>query len=520
LIALLAKKIKIANLILFLKIITIILHKIRINESKKLYLLINHLLKMKSFYLLIVVLFGNFFQAQTYPSQNISLTGYIDPNNSGIGVGGDNRKYSGCWGWYQANKNKEYAISGTSNGTYFIDVTATASPSVSAFLQGKLGCTWREMKTYQNFCYIISDDGSPNTFQIVDMQYLPDSVHIVHNGKSYFERAHAMWIDNDRLYCSSVTYSTGSNSSMNIYSLATPSVPVLLRQLNQDAGFITEVHDMYARNDTVFASCGFQGLYLFKFDPIINTFTQLGSYIGYPSAGYNHSSFLTQNAKYLIFCDESPASLPIHIVDVQNFSNISNIQTFKPFIQTTPHNPYLKGNDIAVVSCYEDGINIYNIANPTNVCLTGYFDTYPQSGGHNAGYSGQAYRGNWGAYPYLPSGLIIANDMQNGVFILNANAAFSNTTCIPLGINSTTERSNSNLIFYPNPASNRIAVSYNNSTNALLQIKTLFGQLVFEKSYTQNINDYIPTEGLENGTYIISVTDNNYTKNRKLIISH
>lgn len=353
------------------------------------------------------------------------------------------------------------------------------------------------------------------------MQYLPDSVHIVHNGKQYFERAHAMWIDGNRLYCSSVTYSTGAYSSMNIYSLATPTAPTLLRQLNQDASFISQVHDMYARNDTIYASCGNQGLYLFKFNSGINTFTQVGSYTGYPTAGYNHSSFLTQNAKYLVFCDEVPASLPIHIVDVQNFSNITNVQTFKPFAATTPHNPYLIGNDIAIVSCYEDGLNIYNISTPTNVCLTGYFDTYPQAGGHNGlAYSPQVYRGNWGAYPYLPSGNIITNDMQNGVFILNASAAYSYSTCIPLNVKNNNSPTNSNLIFYPNPASNRIAVNYYNNSKSFLQIKTIMGQLVFEKNYINGINDYIVTENLANGTYIISVTENNFTITKKLIVTH
>ncbi len=476
---------------------------------------------MKKIYLILLIAFCSILKAQ-FPAQNISLLALIAPNTStGAAVGVDSRKYSGCWGWFQASKNKEYAISGTSNGTYFIDVSSPTSPTVSAFVQGKLGSTWREMKTYQNYCYIISDDAFPNTFQIIDMQYLPDSVHIVHNGKQYFERAHAMWIDGNRLYCSSVTYSTGAYSSMNIYSLATPTAPTLLRQLNQDASFISQVHDMYARNDTIYASCGNQGLYLFKFNSGINTFTQLGSYTGYPTAGYNHSSFLTQNAKYLVFCDEVPASLPIHIVDVQNFSNITNVQTFKPFAATTPHNPYLIGNDIAIVSCYEDGLNIYNISTPTNVCLTGYFDTYPQAGGHNGlAYSPQVYRGNWGAYPYLPSGNIITNDMQNGVFILNASAAYSYSTCIPLNVKNNNSPTNSNLIFYPNPASNRIAVNYYNNSKSFLQIKTIMGQLVFEKNYINGINDYIVTENLANGTYIISVTENNFTITKKLIVTH
>ena len=59
--------------------------------------------------------------AQTYSSLNISLLAHLDPEKDS--TGSDGRKYSGCWGWAQTSKNKEYAIVGTSSQTYFIDVT-------------------------------------------------------------------------------------------------------------------------------------------------------------------------------------------------------------------------------------------------------------------------------------------------------------------------------------------------------------------------------------------------------------
>ena len=261
---------------------------------------------MKKTIFSLCILFSTFLTGQiNYVRQNIDLISLSTPN---FGVGGtDGRLYSGCWGWYQQSKNKEYAICGASNGTYFMDITNPATPSVSAYVPGKLGCTWREMKTYQNYCYIVSDDPNPNRFQIVDMQYLPDSVHIVHDGTTYFEHAHTIWIDQDKMYIGLVTYTTGF-SSMNVYSLATPSVPVLLRELQADINsnvvFPGLRGEPAVRNDTVYASAGWQGLYVLKFNTGTNTFTELGSYSGYASSAYNHSSSLTQNGKYLIFCDE------------------------------------------------------------------------------------------------------------------------------------------------------------------------------------------------------------------------
>ncbi|MBS1650771.1 MAG: choice-of-anchor B family protein [Bacteroidetes bacterium] len=464
-------------------------------------------------------------KSQVYPSQNINLVGYLNPNTNTATVGPDGRYYSGCWGWYQASKNKEYAISGTSNGAYFIDITLPTTPSISAFVQGKNQCTWREIKTYKNICYIASDDQSPNNFQIVDMQYLPDSVHLIYSGTSYFERGHTLWVDSltQKLYVGAATYSGSAGfSPMNIYSIVTPSAPILLRQLSQDVPSISYVHDMYARNDTIYASCGNQGLYVLHATSG-GSITQLGSYTGYANAGYNHSSFLTQNGKYLVFCDEIPASLPAHIVDVSNLLNINPIADFHPYQQTTPHNPYLIGNSTLFLSSYQDGLLVYNISNPSVPCKTGYFDTYPQFGfNYNTAvdnYNSSVYRGNWGAYPWLPSGLVIANDMQNGVFILDPSAAKTATNCITVGINENLSMPYS-INLFPNPVSDFAAITSSYNGASTVSIIDISGNKLFEKKYFEKANDYIDLRSLSNGLYFLTFEFCNTHLSKKIIINH
>jgi hypothetical protein len=258
-------------------------------------------MKLKFLFCLPFVLISFLGNAQTYASSNFTLISNISPETTTNSYGD---KYSGCWGWYQASKNKEYAIACSHKGIYWVDVTNPSTPTVSAYQTGsRPNCIWREVKTYQNYCYVISDDPAPNSFQIFDMQYLPDSVVKVHDNDSIFERAHTLWQDGDKLYVSSVTYSTGGGtySSFNIYSLANPKKPTLLRQLNQDYSFITQVHDTYARHDTLYVSAAYQGLYIFKYSAFTNTFTQLGSLTTYSGSGYNHSSALTPDGKTLIY---------------------------------------------------------------------------------------------------------------------------------------------------------------------------------------------------------------------------
>ncbi len=476
-----------------------------------------------------------------YPASNFTLCSVINPETN---VNAYGSKYSGCWGWYQASKNREYAIAGSSSGTYWVDVTNPYQPVVCAFRAGKVTTTvWREIKTYQNFCYVVSDDSGPNSFQIFDMQYLPDSVHKVYDGVNIFRRTHALWVDGNKLYCSSVTYSNNSKSTLDIYSLATPTAPTLLRKLGQDMPSITTVHDTYANNDTVFVSCGYQGLYSFTLTPPSYSFTQVGSLTSYPSSGYNHSSALTPNRKTLVFMDEVPASLPIKVADVQNLANIQVLSTINQYPQTTPHNPFMANDSLCFVSAYSDGLQLFNIKNPSAPFLAGYFDTHPQGGGNVNNYIDN-YDGQWGSYPYLPSKNIFALDQVNGIFMLkthlfmnpsNATEGGTNTTGTGVGthtgsvLTGMNENININAIqVYPNPATTRIRVSLPvelMSKDFTITITDVSGKIILEQtntaskggSYYKEIN----TSEIDNGIYFVAVSyDKKVLKISKLIIAN
>jgi choice-of-anchor B domain-containing protein len=396
-----------------------LLPKTTVQKTTRSSLTIKHVsMKLKFIILSFVLLLAVEKQAQTYSASNFTLISLIDPE---LTFNPDSQKYSGCWGWYQATKNKEYAVVCSHRGTYWIDVTVAATPSVSAYRAGrKSGCTWREAKSYRNYLYVISDDFGNNSLQIFDMQYLPDSVHKVYDGQTLFARGHTLWVDGDKLYIGSATL--GSNfSSMSVYSLANPISPVLLRKLDQDYPAINHVHDMYVRHDTVYASCGYQGLHIYKLTAS-NTFTLLGSLTNYPFSGYNHSSALTPNGQHLVFMDEVPAGLPIKVANVTNLANVQVLAVMNQFSLTTPHNPFMANNNYCFASSYQDGLQLFNISNPSVPFLAGYFDTHPQSGGNNNTYlPNDDYNGQWGAYPYLPSGNILALDRLNGAFMLRTS---------------------------------------------------------------------------------------------------
>ena len=76
--------------------------------------------------------------------------------------------------------------------------------------------------------------------------------------------------------------------------------------------------------------------------------------------------------------------------------------------------------------------------------------------------------------------------MQNGVFILDATAAFGTITDV-----KTTETTKSNFMFYPNPASDLISVNYKTQNNSKVELRNSLGQLIFEKQFNGNVSDYM-----------------------------
>jgi choice-of-anchor B domain-containing protein len=450
--------------------------------------------------------------AQNYSSQNISLVGHwvnaTEPSEPVYGI-----RFQGIWGWHDDSTNREYAIMGSSTGCYFIDVTNPAAPVQVGYLPGRQqDHIWHEVKTYKNYCYIVSDDGGSNAFQIVDLQYLPDSIHVIHDGTTYFERCHTIYVDGDKLYGGSVTLVGNSQYySMAVYSLANPEQPQLLATLDQFYTTPATVHDMFIRNDTCYVSGGFDGLFIYKFDTLANTFTELARLTSYPEQGYNHSSFLTGNGNTLIFMDEVPDGRGVKAVDVSNLGNITVTSVFRSNQGNTPHNPYIIGNDVLIGANYTDGVQIFNITDPYNVVRIGYFDTDTLVNAPN--YTAN-YHGCWGAYTDLPSGLLIASDMQNGLYVLDIAQAI---------LASTPEHQGSVAVAaYPNPFNDNFSVSIElpEAQNVRYSIVDVSGRDVMTGSSLQSAGTSlleVKAGFLTPGAYHIIISGSTFRSSTQLI---
>jgi len=321
--------------------------------------------------------------------------------------------YNDIWG-YADPQGREYAILGGARHTFFFDITDPDNPVLVDKIDSGQTCVWRDFKTYGHYAYGVADNCSGG-LEIFDLSDLPNSVSKVYDSPTFINNAHNIFIDT----ASHRLYACGINSGVNDLTIldlsSNPSTPSLIRHINLNIGN-DYIHDLYVRNDTAYLCNGWARRMLIYDMSDVNNLNDIGNV---PSIGYNHSTWLSDDGKVTIVADESRRA-PLRLVDISNPDEPNLLSTFESRLlapadtNSIAHNPYIIENDFAVISYYEDGVQIYKIDRPESPFRAGYHDTQPNVNS----YSGD---GAWGVYPFLPSGNIIASDIDNGLFIITPN---------------------------------------------------------------------------------------------------
>jgi choice-of-anchor B domain-containing protein len=334
----------------------------------------------------------------TFAQLNLSYVGDLDYNLD----------VSDIWG-YVAPDDTEYAIVGIQNGVSVVSLADPTNPTEAAFVNGA-SSIWRDIKTWGNFAYVINE--TSNGLAVIDLSGLPDSVSSYNwtpnlPGLGTLSTCHNIWIDEFGFaYIVGCNLNGGGGIILNVDTES--GEPEFVAAMPPEY-----CHDIYVRDNKAYNSeinIGQFTIYDVSDKQNIQT-------LGGQNTEFNftHNSWPSDDGNTLFTTDEL-ANAPVGSYDVSDPSNIIELDQFRPGATlgdgVIPHNVHV-WDDWIIISYYTDGCIIVDGSRPDNLVEVGNFDTYiPQGTGFN---------GAWGAYPFLPSGLVLVADIGDGLFVLEPN---------------------------------------------------------------------------------------------------
>jgi choice-of-anchor B domain-containing protein len=333
--------------------------------------------------------------------------------------------YNEVWGWADSASGREYAIIGSLDSIYFVDVTDPQNPRLAGVEAGRAGdAIHRDFKTLGHYAYAVADEGA-SSLQIFDLRYLPDSVHKVYDSDSLIVQAHNIFIENERLYAAANTTPEGFYP-MSVYSLAEPEAPRLLTHLRPARVGFDYVHDVFVHGDTAYCSAANAGLQVVDLrDP--KQYRVIREVSVYPDQGYNHSGWLHRPSRQFVMADETHG-LRLKVVDVRPSLRewqVSALFGSRSQLGSIPHNPFVR-DSLVFVSYYHEGVVVFKLdTNGGSLPEVARYDTYPANDSFGFPPMFPGFRGCWGVYPFFPSGLIAASDMENGLVLLRLDTVAS-----------------------------------------------------------------------------------------------
>jgi len=319
---------------------------------------------------------------------------------------------SDIWG-YVAPDGHEYAIVGTNTTTSVVDLFDPPNPVEVASFPGA-SSIWRDMKSFGEYVYVTNDTGADGLL-VINMKEAPGNITSefwrpsieIDGVATTLGACHNIYIDEDGYaYLSGCNMNSGGVLIIDLFS--TPGQPQFVAA--SDARYS---HDAMVQNNLLYSSDINNGFFSVidvsdKMDPLtLSTQTT--------TSNFTHNAWVSEDNNYLFTTDERP-NANVDAYDISDLSDIKRLDFFQPEASkgmgTIPHNThYFEG--YLVTSWYTDGVRIIDASKPDNLVEVAYYDTYPQT---NAGFNGV-----WGVTPYLPSGLVIASDINTGLYVFDVD---------------------------------------------------------------------------------------------------
>ena len=344
--------------------------------------------------------FAAFVLTTSVQAQNLQFIGTVDLPaivTDTLETGG-----SDVWG-YTAPDGSEYAIMGDIEG---VSIVAVPSMEVVARVPGpteRARWYWRDIKTYGSYAYVVSEAyGQSEGVQVIDLSGLParaEEVAVFRGENDELVSSHNLFVDEVTGYA----YVLNSDGSVvHIVSLADPMNLEIVGALD-----VGDVHDIYARGDTVYVAEGRQPTFTI-WDTADKANPELMARVTIPASGYVHNIWPTDDGRYVLTTEET-AYKSIKVWDIEDLQNPSLVGEWLG-VSRIAHNVLVRG-DRAFVAHYTSGVYVLDISDPTRPVELAHHDTYARD-------DEVAMKGNWGATLPSPSGYVYGSDMTGQLTVL------------------------------------------------------------------------------------------------------
>ncbi len=360
-------------------------------------------------------------RAGGFPCKGVDLAAFLPHGVIGGGEGND------IWGWTDPDTSREYALVAKTVGTAFVDVTKPTAPVYLGLLPSHqpvetLFSIWRDVKVYRNHAFVVSEEPS-HGMQVFDLTRLrgaterewTEDVHY-----PLFGGAHNVAIDEE----SGFAYAVGTNTCAggpHIIDIRQPKTPVFAGCAADD-GYTHDAQCVVYRGP----DAEYQGRQICLnsnedtvtiVDVTNKLLPRTLSRTTYPKAAYTHQGWLTDDQRHFLLgdeLDEVEAGVPTttYVFDVSDLDAPRFVRAHEGSTPAIDHNLYVRGSHVYEAN-YRAGLRILDLKRVAEGRLreVAYFDVYPPD-------DAPEFNGAWSSYPFFPSGTIVVNGIEQGLFVL------------------------------------------------------------------------------------------------------
>ncbi|KAG6006954.1 hypothetical protein E4U21_006573 [Claviceps maximensis] len=390
-------------------------------------------------------------KAGEYSCENIDVVGSITHE----ATGSTSREGNDIWGWTSEN-GREFAIVGQTDGTAFVEITASGHLKYRGRLPTQTDVAiWRDIKVIGHHAYI-SSESHMHGMQVFDLHKL---LHVGEEPRVFDIHSDltALFTDvgpahnvianpeTDTIFLSGGNNATCEdlNQGLMIIDVKDPSKPTLQGCFGEG----DYVHDArcvtYRGPDTRFNGreiCLTYNIHSFmvydvtdRKDPrILST----NYYDGIDGKGaYTHQGWeLDMNWRYMLMDDEQDEAVRserkqlddlqtrTYIWDISSLTNPVMTGIYKSPVDAIDHNLYIK-NHTAYMANYASGLRVVDalsiLDDPTGKGMreVAHFDCWPGDDDEPE----VAFYGAWSSYIWFPSGTVVLNCIETGMFALHVH---------------------------------------------------------------------------------------------------